>query len=184
MSIGLNSHADGVTGAIQVNGNDVVTVNTSGLYYTFLQNPTLSNPTFTGTVVPFQTASLGVGTTPDGITGDIRATGNIIAYYSSDSRLKENIVPIVGALDKVLNISGNTYDWTDEYIARHGGEDGYFIRKHDVGVIAQEIEAVLPEAVADRQDGFKAVNYEKIVPLLIQAIKELSAKVDSLTPQA
>ena len=125
-----------------------------------------------------QVSSLGVGTSASGVAGEIRATNNVTAYYSSDSRLKENIVPIIDALSKVLSISGNTYDWTQDYIERHGGEDGYFIRKHDVGVIAQEVEAVLPEAVADRDDGFKAVNYEKLVPLLVQAIKELSADLE------
>jgi hypothetical protein len=77
-------------------------------------------------------------------------------------------------------IRGVRFDWTDEYIANHGGEDGFFVRKHDVGVIAQEIEAVLPEVVVDREDGYKAVNYEKIVPLLIAAIKELKAEIEAV----
>jgi hypothetical protein len=53
-------------------------------------------------------------------------------------------------------------------------------RGHDVGVIAQEIEEVLPEIVTTRESGYKAVKYEKIVPLLIEAVKELKAEVDSL----
>ena len=73
-----------------------------------------------------------------------------------------------------------TFDWTDEEIERRGGEDGYFVRKHDVGVIAQEVEIVLPEIVAERLDGYKAVKYEMIVPLLIEAIKEMSTKIDML----
>ena len=73
-----------------------------------------------------------------------------------------------------------TFDWTDEEIERRGGEDGYFVRKHDVGVIAQEVEIVLPEIVAERLDGYKAVKYEMIVPLLIEAIKELKAELDMI----
>jgi hypothetical protein len=104
----------------------------------------------------------------------IRATGDIIAYYSSDERLKENINPIPNALSKVELISGNTYDWKEGFdnIHPHKG--------NDVGVIAQEIEKVLPQVVINRDNGYKAVDYEKIVPLLIEAIKELSAKVKEL----
>jgi len=83
-------------------------------------------------------------------------------------------------LKKVNTINGVEFDWSDEFIAEAGGEDGYFIRKHDVGVIAQEIESVLPEVVATREDGYKAVKYDRIVALLIEAVKELSDKVDRL----
>jgi hypothetical protein len=72
------------------------------------------------------------------------------------------------------------FDWTKEFIQENGGEDGYFIRKHDVGVIAQEVEAVLPEIVATRNTGYKAVRYEKLVALLIEAVKELNVKIDEL----
>lgn len=104
----------------------------------------------------------------------IRAVGDIIAYYSSDERLKENITPIENALSKVESISGNTYDWKEGFdnIHPHKG--------NDVGVIAQEIEKVLPQVVVNRENGYKAVDYEKIIPLLIESIKELSAKVKEL----
>lgn len=124
--------------------------------------------------------SLGVGTPASGVLGEIRAANNITAYYSSDIRLKNNIVEISDALSKVNQIRGVEFDWTDEYIASHGGEDGYFVRKHDIGVIAQEIEKVLPEVVAKRNDGIKAVKYDRIVALLIEAVKELSREVEEL----
>jgi hypothetical protein len=108
------------------------------------------------------------------INGAITATGDITAYYTSDIRLKENIAVIPNALEKVNQISGNTYDWKEGYDAVH------LHKGTDVGVIAQEIEAVLPQAVVDREIGYKAVNYEKIIPLLIEAIKELSDKVKEL----
>lgn len=127
-----------------------------------------------------QFGSFGVGTAASGTTGEIRATNNVTAYYSSDARLKENVVSISGALDKLSSIRGVYYDWTQDYIDAHGGQDDYFMRKHDVGVIAQEIEAVLPEIVAENAEGYKAVRYERIVPLLIEAVKELSEKVAKL----
>jgi hypothetical protein len=104
----------------------------------------------------------------------IRAVGDIIAYYSSDERLKENITPIENALSKVELISGNTYDW------KEGFENIHPHKGNDVGVIAQEIEKVLPQVVVNRENGYKAVDYEKIIPLLIESIKELSAKVKEL----
>ena len=70
----------------------------------------------------------------------------------------------------VISISGNTYDWNEK-----SGKEG-----HDVGVIAQEVEKVLPEAVTERDNGYLAVDYHKIIPLLIESIKDLSAKVESL----
>lgn len=123
--------------------------------------------------------ALGVGTgVSTNVDGEIRASGNITAYYTSDQRLKTNIKKIESALDKVQSIGGYTFDWSDDVLKSRGGEDGYFVRSHDVGVIAQQIESVLPEAVVERSDGFKAVRYELLVPLLIEAIKELSSKVD------
>ena len=78
------------------------------------------------------------------------------------------------------SIRGVNFDWNEEHVQASGGEDGYFVRRHDVGVIAQEVEEVLPEVVAEREDGFKAVRYEKIVPLLIEAIKELKSELESV----
>ena len=106
------------------------------------------------------------------VTGSIFATGNITAYFSSDKRLKLNVEPIKGSLDKVIKIGGYSFDW-DETKQNE-------LKGHDVGVIAQEIQEVLPEVVVEREDGYLAVRYEKIVPLLIEGIKELSQKVDEL----
>lgn len=106
--------------------------------------------------------------------------GNITAYYSSDINLKTNIKPIENAIDKVKSISGVTFDWSDDYINKLGGEDGYFVRKNDVGVIAQEIEKVLPQIVATKDDGTKAVKYERLVALLIEAVKEQQVQIEDL----
>jgi hypothetical protein len=127
-----------------------------------------------------QLVSLGVGTAPSGTAGEIRATNEITAYYSSDRNLKENITPIENALGKLRQITGVMFDWTDEEVERRGGEDDYFVRKHDTGVIAQDVEVVLPEVVATRPDGHKAVKYEKMAGLIIQAINELADQVDEI----
>jgi hypothetical protein len=115
-----------------------------------------------------------------GPTGEIRASNEITAYFSSDARLKENVTIISNPIEMVKQIRGVYFDWTDEHIARRGGEDGYFVRKHDVGVIAQEVEQVLPEVVGTREDGFKAVKYDKIVALLVEAVKEQQQQIDEL----
>ena len=114
------------------------------------------------------------------ITGTFRSTGEVTAFYSSDRNLKTNIVPIENALGKLKQITGVMFDWTDEDIKHRGGEDGYFVRKHDTGVIAQDVETVLPEVVVTRQDGFKAIRYEKLAGIIIQAINELAEQVDEL----
>lgn len=145
---------------------------------------TLSLPQSINTTSSVRFGSFGVGTAASGTTGEIRATNNITAYYSSDARFKENVQPIEGALDKVCAIGGKTFDWTDAYIADHGGEDGYFVRKKDFGVIAQDVMKVFALASRARPDETLAVDYEKLVALAFQAIIELRAEVEKLKNDA
>jgi hypothetical protein len=134
----------------------------------------------TNTSNNFQMNSLGVGTAGSGTAGEIRATNNVTAYYSSDARLKKNVRPIENALGIVSAVGGKTFDWTDAYIAEHGGEDGYFVQKSDFGVIAQDVREVFPLAVRTRDDGTLAVDYEKLVAVAFAAIAELKAEVEAL----
>lgn len=127
-----------------------------------------------------QLGSLGVGTAASGTTGEIRATNNVTAYYSSDAKFKENVQTIPNAVDKVLAIGGKTFDWTDAYIQEKGGEDGYFITKGDFGVVAQDVKAAFPQAVRERADGSLAVDYAKLSALAFAAIAELKAEIDQL----
>jgi len=107
-----------------------------------------------------------------GTTAEFKCKGDITAFSSSDVCLKENITPISNAIDKVLSISGNTFTWNEKSVYK--GEEG-------TGIIAQEIEALgLPGVTATREDGTKAVRYDRLVPLLIEAIKELDGKIKSL----
>ena len=128
----------------------------------------------TDTSSDVQFDSLGIGTAASGTTGEIRATGDITAYYSSDERLKENFSPLTGALDKINAIGGYEFDWKD------GIEDIVSKKGHDIGVKAQELQAQYPELVHERDNGYLAVDYVKLSAVLIEAVKELSAKVAAL----
>ena len=122
-----------------------------------------------------QVSSLGVGTAASGTTGEIRATNNITAYYSDD-RFKTNLGNIPNALAKVLTLNGFYYE-ANELAQSYGYE-----KKLEVGVSAQQVQAVQPEVVAPApiDENYLTVRYERLVPLLIEAIKELNAKVTAL----
>lgn len=109
------------------------------------------------------------------VNGDFIATGDVIGFYSSDERLKTQIQPIGNALSKVESLDGVTFDWNTE--ARNSRPHR---TRREAGVLAQQVERVLPEVVGTGIDGYKSVDYDKLVPLLIQAIKELSDKVKKL----
>jgi hypothetical protein len=144
---------------------------------------TLSSTTGYGTVInqnllttsDVRHNSLGIGMAASATAGRIDASNDVVAFSTSDIRFKENIVPIENALDKISKISGNTYDWKVELKDIHGYEG------NDVGVIAQEVEAVLPQLVQNRDNGYKAVKYDKLVALLIEGIKEQQTQIHSLT---
>jgi hypothetical protein len=124
--------------------------------------------------------SLGVGTAPSGTAGQIRASNSIIAFQTSDVKYKENIKDIPNALEVVLSIGGKLFDWKDDYIASNGGEDGYYVRKNDFGVIAQDVETAFPLAVRKKADGSLAVDYEKLCALAFAAIKELNNQIQEI----
>ena len=118
--------------------------------------------------------SIAVGNITNSTTnGRIDASNDVVAFSTSDVRLKDNIKSIDKALDKGNSIQGIEFDWIEKEEV-HGNSG------HDIGVIAQEIEEILPDVVTTRDSGYKAVKYEKIVPLLIEAIKDLSKQVDGL----
>lgn len=166
--------ASSFTGPLTGNASTATTATSA----TTATTATTANALATGN--NYQVNSFGVGTAGSGTAGEIRATNNVTAYYSSDARLKENVQPIANALDIVSSVGGKTFDWTDAYIADHGGEDGYFVQKSDFGVIAQDVKAVFPLAVRTRDDGTLAVDYEKLVAVAFAAIAELKAEVDAL----
>ena len=161
--------------------NRVTVTNSSG-------GITLSGPQDLATTSNPQFGSLGIGTAASGTAGEIRATNQITSYYS-DERLKESIELIPNALDKVMSLRGVTYQ--PNSIAEALG----YKKQNEVGVLAQDVERVLPEAVKPAPfdimlfenteisrsgENYKTVQYEKLVPLLIEAIKELNKEVQQL----
>jgi hypothetical protein len=123
----------------------------------------------------YQVSSFGVGTAASGTAGEIRATNNITAYYSDD-RLKTRLGGIDNALAKLKSLEGFYYEANETAQAF-----GYEVKK-EVGVSAQQVQAVMPEVVAPApiDDKYLTVRYERLVPLLIEAIKELEAQVAEL----
>ena len=161
--------------------NRITVTNTSGVI-------TLSAPQDIALTSNPQFGSLGIGTASSGTAGEIRATNQITSYYS-DERLKEDIVEITDALEKVMALRGVTYK--PNSLAESLG----YKKQNEVGVIAQDVEKVLPEAVKPAPfdimlfenteisrsgENYKTVQYEKLVPLLIEAIKELNKEIQQL----
>jgi Chaperone of endosialidase len=165
------------TSAVQSNASGSWGISVTGTSSN-ITSYTINQSVGTGNNVQFN--SLGVGTAGSGTTGEIRATNNVTAYYSSDAKFKENIHDVPNALEIVCAIGSKIFDWTDAYLTTHGGEDGYFIRKSDFGVIAQDVEKVFSRAVRTREDGSLAVDYEKLSTLAFGAIAQLLERVEAL----
>jgi len=108
------------------------------------------------------------------VSGSISALGDVVAYFSSDERLKTNINIIPNALDKVLKLDGVTWDWNKETT------DETYLEKPKTGLIAQQVQKVLPEVVTERNDGYLALDYSKMMGLLVQAIKEQQDQINEL----
>ena len=112
------------------------------------------------------------GLTYNKTTFTLSADGDIIAYASSDERLKDNVKNISDPISKVKDLNGVEFDWNNKAYDHLSG--------HDIGVLAQDVKNVIPEAVQTREDGMLAVRYEKIIPLLIESIKDQQAQIDQL----
>ena len=137
----------------------------------------------TGVTISSGEISIGqsVGTSDNVTFGNVNGatgtfTGDVIAYASSDERLKDNIEVISNPIEKVQQLKGVTWDWNDN-------ADELQKSLPNVGVIAQDVEKVLPQVVKDRENGFKGVDYDKIVGLLIEAIKDQQSQIDELKAQ-
>jgi hypothetical protein len=154
---------------------------------------TLSTPQDIATSSNPQFGSLGIGTAASGTAGEIRATNAITSYYS-DERLKENIELIDNALNKVISLRGVTYN------ANHLAESfGYTNKEKQVGLLAGDVKKVLPEAVKPAPfdliridenteisrsgENYQTVQYEKLVPLLIESVKELRKEISLIKKQ-
>jgi hypothetical protein len=106
-------------------------------------------------------------------TSSLTVIGDVVAFGTpSDVSFKENIKPIENALDKVKKLQGVTFDWKES--------DSILNIKQDIGFIAQDVQKVLPELVRENENGKLSLRHQGIVPILLEAIKELSDKVKEL----
>jgi hypothetical protein len=159
-------NAEGVvSGSIQItktlqNVTDAGATTTNAIT---ISNSTASTTSTTGALIV--TGGIGVG-------GSVNVAGDVVAYSSSDRRLKDNIQPIQNPLEKINKIGGYSFDWNADKQNIYKGKD--------YGVIAQEIEQILPELVENRENGYKAVKYDRLISLLIEGIKDLSNQVNEL----
>ena len=112
--------------------------------------------------------------TATSVLGRIDAENDIVAFSTSDDRLKKNVKVIEDPLEKVELLRGVYFDWREDLIEYHGYEG------NDIGVIAQDLTCVLSEAVRTNNNGYLSVRYEKIIPLLIESIKSLNHEIKLL----
>jgi hypothetical protein len=112
------------------------------------------------------------------VSGNISATGDVVAFVTSDSRLKNDQAPISGSLQKISTLDPIEFNWSEKQHTYVG---------HDIGLIAQQVQAIAPEIVTERPDGYLAMKYDKMVPLLVGAIQdqqkiinEMRAEIDDL----
>jgi hypothetical protein len=126
-------------------------------------------------VIKASSGNVGIGTTTPAYTLDVNGTIRGSNVSPSDAKFKKNLLPITAPLDKVLGINGHSYEWkTDEYKSKNFPDGRHY------GVIAQEIEKVLPEVVNTDAKGEKSVAYTEIIPVLIEAVKEQQTMITSL----
>jgi hypothetical protein len=124
----------------------------------------------------YQVGSFGVGTAASGTTGEIRATNQITSFFSDD-RLKTRTGNIQNALEKVLSLDGFHYYANETAVAL-----GYDASKQEVGLSAQQVQAILPEVIAPApiDPQYMTMHYERLVPLLVEAIKEQQKQIEEL----
>ena len=104
---------------------------------------------------------------------NVRAGGDVIAYYSSDERLKNNIITIQNPIDKVKQLRGVEYEW-------NGLQHTYPSGSKDTGIIAQDVRKVLPQIVKEKRDGYLGVRHDRLVGLLVESVKEQQTQIDEL----
>jgi len=161
---------------LQLLGSDSSVKSTISIKYAEVANKAYSvsfnNGLATNSIVQFNRVGVGTANTTGG-DGSIVATGDIVGFSTSDRRFKTKIKPISNSLDILKNINGVEFEWNNKQELYKG---------RDVGVIAQELEQAigLENVVKTRDDGYKAVRYEKLIPVLIEAVKTLSERVETL----
>jgi hypothetical protein len=109
-------------------------------------------------------------------TGNLTAQGEVTAYSSSDRRLKQNIKPITSALDIIEGLNPVSYNWNKKAIALNSTKDDI---RTNYGVIAQEVEKILPDLV-HQTNGYKSVDYIQMIGILLAGVRELNCRIKNL----
>ena len=151
--------------AISINSSDVVSMKNQTTFTNGIEVTSGTNSTSKTTGTVKVTGGVGIAKT-------LNVGEDVVAYASSDKRYKDNLQAITNPIDKVKSLTGYTFTWNDKHEQFNGN--------NDIGVVAQEVEKILPEIVDTRDDGYKAVKYEKMVALLIEAVKDQQAQIDDL----
>ena len=125
-----------------------------------------------------ETAITNDSSNPFTVTGQLRVTDDITAFYtSSDERLKTNIETIENSIGILKKIRGVRFNWNELAKSINNNVD---LEKKELGVIAQELENDIPEVLKEGLSGYKAVRYDKITPLLIECIKNQQEQIEKL----
>lgn len=140
-------------------GTSGVILNSAGLTAPGLANITASSLTVNGIAT----------------VNELRSLGDVIAFFASDARLKDNVVELENSLTKIDGMHGYSFTWSDNPVNITQNREG-----DDIGLIAQEVASVIPRAVQRRNDGYFGVDYVKVIPFLVSCIKELKAEITEL----
>tara|TARA_R110001592_G_scaffold203876_1_gene453793 strand:- start:1256 stop:1930 length:675 start_codon:yes stop_codon:yes gene_type:complete len=109
-----------------------------------------------------------------GCTNGLHLKGDVIAYSTSDERLKDDVSFIKDPLKKILSLDAIEFNWSEKQEVYSGS---------DIGLIAQQVEKIAPQLVTTRENGYKAVKYDKITSILVGAIKDQQEQIDALKVQ-
>jgi len=180
----LNSNVTSVSGSSGSCTGNAATATTAGTVTTAAQSSITSLGTLTGLVISGAISSSNTTQSTNKSSGAFKTSGgvgiaktlnvgeDVVAYASSDKRYKDNLQAITNPIDKVKSLTGYTFTWNDKHEQFNGN--------NDIGVVAQEVEKVFPEIVDTRDNGYKAVKYEKMVAVLIEAVKDQQKQIDEL----
>lgn len=181
-AVGANSYAG------YFEGNAYVTYDLNVAHNVTFGNDPINDHTFTGSIYALSNVEVDGYISASGdlyvegdisssndiyADGDIFAVGDVTAKYSSDKRLKDNLIPISNSLNMINTLTGYSFDWN--YPSKERIYSG-----HDVGLVAQEVQKIVPEAVKIKKDGYLSLEYHKIIPLLVNSIKEQQTQINDL----
>jgi Chaperone of endosialidase len=153
------------------NGNMLWSNDNNYLYFSVKSGGTNTN------LMVLKSGKVGVGTNSPNYTLDVRGSiGNNTTLYHSDKRWKRDIQELDGSLNRVMKLQGVQYKWRQEEYPEMNFPDD-----EQIGLIAQDVEKIIPELVKTSADGYQSIDYAKLVPVLIESIKEQQQQIEILS---